>query len=392
MADYKVNFKQLKSRVGIEEVAYSLGYRVDKKAGIGRYFEMVLGDASHKIDTIIVRNTSDKSMQSFFRRDGGKGDVVTLIKENLNSFFVDGKDDWQKVAKVLARFANMPEPEFSEKYSGKNISRQVFDPTRYRTKSIDAEHIPALFAGRGISAETVRAFSPFISLVYDKRNENFSGYNVGFPYTDSKTIGAVGYELRGLGGYKSKAAGTNSSTASWVADFSRGYGQGVKAVFFCESALDAMAFYQMNRTRLDSDIALVSLGGTFSDGQIQDVMKRFPSARPYDCFDNDIAGRMYAVRLIGLAEGKPFNVLKTEKGLAVELAGVKKEIDLDRSLTEQLAESFPIRGKVGHWSAPKNFKDWNDCLQGKPIEPVFHPDKSDRDLNLAQRRNSSLKI
>ena len=63
-----------------------------------------------------------------------------------------------------------------------------------------------------------------------------------------------------MGGYKSKAAGTDSSTAAWVADLSHGRNGLMRHVFFCESAFDAMAFFQMNRTRLGEDIALVSLG------------------------------------------------------------------------------------------------------------------------------------
>ena len=39
MTDYKVNFKELKSRVGVTDVAYALGYRLDRKAGVGRYIE-----------------------------------------------------------------------------------------------------------------------------------------------------------------------------------------------------------------------------------------------------------------------------------------------------------------------------------------------------------------
>ena len=37
MTDYKVNFKDLKAKVGIDDVAYALGYRLDRKAGVGRY-------------------------------------------------------------------------------------------------------------------------------------------------------------------------------------------------------------------------------------------------------------------------------------------------------------------------------------------------------------------
>ena len=97
-----------------------------------------------------------------------------------------------------------------------------------------------------------------------------------------------GYEIRGYGGYKSKAAGTDSSSAAWVADFSGGNPEAVRCVFFCESAFDAMAFHQMNRNQLHPDVALVSLGGTFSDNQITGVMNRFPNAKAFDCFDNDI--------------------------------------------------------------------------------------------------------
>ena len=86
MPDYKVNFKELKARVGVTDVAYALGYRLDRKAGVGRYIELVLGDGREKRDTIIVSHPNDRSAQTFFRRDGSKGDVLTLIRENLDAF------------------------------------------------------------------------------------------------------------------------------------------------------------------------------------------------------------------------------------------------------------------------------------------------------------------
>lgn len=86
MPDYKVNFKELKARVGVTDVAYALGYRLDRKAGVGRYIELVLGDGREKRDTIIVSHPNDRGAQMFFRRDGSKGDVLTLIRENLGAF------------------------------------------------------------------------------------------------------------------------------------------------------------------------------------------------------------------------------------------------------------------------------------------------------------------
>ncbi|EJX05813.1 hypothetical protein EVA_06077, partial [gut metagenome] len=203
MTDYKVNFQDLKARVGIDDVAYELGYRLDRKAGIGRYIEMVLGDGKEKRDTLIISHPQDKAAQRFFRRNGSKGDVVTLIRENLSSFHVSGKNEWQKIAKVLARFAHMPEPEYREDFEYVKSAGHTkdFDSSRYEVKPINPDKIPALFAQRGLSDETVRTFASFIKLVLDKKNENFDGYNIGFPYTKGENKRIRGFEIRGYGGY-----------------------------------------------------------------------------------------------------------------------------------------------------------------------------------------------
>lgn len=322
MADYKVNFKELKSRVGIDDIAYSLGYRLDRKAGVGRYIELVLGNGNDKRDTLIISNPRNKSAQTFFRRDGSKGDVVTLIRENLNAFFVSGKDDWEKIAKVMARFANMPEPEYREdrEFVKSVKADQTFDASRYEVKPVQAEKISLIFSQRGLSADTVKDLSPYLTLLRDKRNDKFDGYNAAFPYTD-KDDKVKGYEIRGFGGYKSKAAGTDSSSSAWVADLSGGNREAVKRVFFFESAFDAMAFYQVHKAQLDKETALVSIGGTFSDGQITGTMARFPHAKAFDCFDNDLAGRIYGLRMMALLEEIPMKISKVEKGIRVEAKG-----------------------------------------------------------------------
>lgn len=393
MPDYKVNFKELKARVGVTDVAYALGYRLDRKAGVGRYIELVLGDGQEKRDTIIVSHPNDRGAQTFFRRDGSKGDVLTLIRENLDAFFVTGKDDWQKTAKVMARFANMPEPEYNDdrEYVKSVRAASAFDASRYEVRSVNPDKIPPLFAGRGLSDDTVRLFAPFISLIRDKRNGNFDGYNIGFPYTNAD--GQVkGYEIRGYGGYKSKAAGTDSSSSAWVADLSGNNPEAVKSVFFCESAFDAMAFHQMNKGQLHPDVALVSLGGTFSDNQIVGVMDRFPNAKAFDCFDNDIAGRIYGLRMIGLLEGFPMKINRADGGLQVESGGKSFTVNPGKALQPQLAAHLPLRYRTGQWLPPKAFKDWNDCLLNKPTASVLAPCKEERNQNLVERRKGNFKI
>ncbi len=394
MTDYKVNFKDLKAKVGIDDVAYTLGYRLDRKAGVGRYIEMVLGDGKDKQDALVISHPQDKAAQRFFRRDGSRGDVVTLIRENLNAFNVSGKDEWQKIAKVLSRFANMPEPEYREdrEYVQSVRPHAAFDNSRYEVKPINPDKIPAIFQQRGLSDETVRTFAPFIRLIRDRKNENFDGYNIGFPYTNGENNQVRGYEMRGYSGYKSKAAGSDSSSSAWVADLSGGNQQAVKNVFFCESAFDAMAFYQQNQSLLKNDTALASLGGTFSDGQVQGVMKRFPNARPFDCFDNDLAGRIYGLRMLSLLEDIPMRINKVEDVIRIEAKGKTFDLVQGRSFLEQLSEQLSIRYKMGQWLPPKAFKDWNDCLLNKPIDIKPSLSQEDRKNNLAERRNAGPKL
>lgn len=392
MTDYKVNFKELKSRVGIDDIAYALGYKLDRKAGVGRYIELVLGDGKNKRDTLIVSNPHDKAAQTFFRRDGSKGDVVTLIRENLHAFQVTGRDEWQKTAKVLARFANQPEPEYGEDREYVRWSATVskaFDASRYEVRQLDKEHLPFLFSLRGLSDDTVKTIAPFITLVRDKRNEKFDGCNIGFPYTSGEDDKVRGYEIRGFGGYKAKAAGTDSTASAWVADLSGGMPQ---KVFFLESAFDAMAFYQCNRAQLGRDIALVSLGGTFSDGQVKGVMDRFPKARAYACFDNDLAGRIYGLRLMALLEGISLKINRQDGRLRIEAKGKSFELNPDKPLLTQVSQHLSIRYRMGQWPPPKAFKDWNDCLLNKPMAITPSPNKNDRERNLAERRNNPLKI
>lgn len=109
---YDYNFKDLKSKVGIDDIALHLGYQIDRRAGLGRYIELVLpGSDGNPQDRIVVSHPNDKSRQSYFRRaDGRLGDVFNFVIENKSSFGETGRSDWEIAAKVLAKFANEPLP------------------------------------------------------------------------------------------------------------------------------------------------------------------------------------------------------------------------------------------------------------------------------------------
>ena len=393
-----VNFKYLKAKVGVDDIAYHLGYRLDRSAGVGRYIEMVLPDTTGHKDKLIIKNPKEKAAQTYFRRNGAKGgDVVSLIRENLNSFHESGRNEWEIIGKVMARFANEPIPDYGDSlYLAKAgySDNRVFDPKLYETKEIgsDLSEVMAFFAQRGINEETVAVFAPFIKQIRDSCHTTYKQFNIGFSYTEAGKDKVVGYEIRGFGSFKSKAAGTNSTTGAWIADLSQGGEPAdIRNVYFAESAYDIMAFYQLNHLRLDAAHSVfVSLGGTFSDGQVKGIMSHYPEAKAMDCFDNDLAGRIYGIRMAALLEGIRMNIHKEDSEIKITIGDKNFDIPNDQLSIRELRKHVHIRYNVGEWKAAENYKDWNDQLMGKQLEVVPIENKFARDRNLADRREKGV--
>lgn len=393
-----VNFKDLKTKVGVDDIAYYLGYRLDRSAGVGRYIEMVLPDTTGHKDKLIIKNPKEKAAQTYFRRNGAKGgDVVSLIRENLNSFHESGRNEWEIIGKVMARFANEPIPDYGDSlYLAKAgySDNRVFDPKLYETKEIgsDLSEVMAFFAQRGINEETVAVFAPFIKQIRDSCHTTYKQFNIGFSYTEAGKDKVVGYEIRGFGSFKSKATGTNSTTGAWIADLSQGGEPAdIRNVYFAESAYDIMAFYQLNHLRLDAAHSVfVSLGGTFSDGQVKGIMSHYSEAKAMDCFDNDLAGRIYGIRMAALLEGIRMNIHKEDSEVKITIGDKNFNIPNDQLSIRELRKHVHIRYNVGEWKAAENYKDWNDQLMGKQLEVVPIENKFARDRNLADRREKGV--
>ena len=390
-----VSFKELKSRVGVDDIAFSLGYRIDKKAGVGRYMELVLGDPNNPSDKIVVKNSPDKSQQFYFRRDGSKGDVVGFIKENLNSFAVSGSNDWIKVLNVLIKHSNLPISINEDKsyIASKSNTQKTFDPTRYNVFKIKSEKTPYILRMRGFSEDCVKAMGDNVLFIQDLRNKNYDGYNIGFPYINPANSQLCGYEIRGNNGFKSKAAGTDSAHSAWIAEFPKDSPKSIRDVYFFESSFDAMAFYQINKVKISSrPFALVSVGGSFNPQLSEDIMKRFPSARAWDCFDNDLAGQQYSANLVKTIDKADFEIETTENNINIKHGDTRLQCPKEGFSFQQAAIDLGINYSTGHWKSPRNYKDWNDCLLGNKIEPELSTSKYKRDENLAKQRQSKQKF
>ena len=395
----KVDFKELKGKVGIDDVAYSLGYRINRKAGVGKYVEMALYDSRGHIDSIVIRNPKDKASQSYFRHNGrGGGDVIAFIMENLGSFNDVGQNQWDKVGRILNRMADNPDPDLADgKYLEKmGYKQEPFDPSRYEVQPI-TEHLKNgmnYMLPRGFSEETVRTFAPYIVRLMDKQSENFKDFNLGFPYRVPGSDEVVGYEIRGYNKFKSKATGSNSTTAAWIVDMASVENpMAVRNVYFGESAYDIMAFWQANRLKLDKESSVfVSIGGTFSDLQVSTIMKHYERACAVDCFDNDLAGRIYSLRMASVLGDRHLNIVKTDDYVMVNAGGKEIRLSHDETSLSELSKHFRIPKRLSLWKPPKTFKDWNDVIMNKPFVQTEEVNKFQRNKALEERRNKGRKL
>lgn len=394
------DFKALKEKVGIDDIAYSLGYRVNRLAGVGKFVEMCLTDGNGKhIDTIVIRNPKDKAGQSFFRHNAmGKGDVINFIKENIDSFHEQGRNQWEKIANILRKFANEPIPDIGDSAYLKKMGyteSQHFDASRYEVQPM-AEHLKngmMYMTPRGFSKETLKTFSPFIVRIKDLKSDRFNDYNIGFPYREPGKDEILGYEIRGYGNFKGKVTGTNSTTAAWIASLSREENlMAVRNVYFAESAYDIMAFYQANAMRIDRETSVfVSIGGTFSDRQVTGIMRHYENANAVDCFDNDLAGRIYGIRMAGLLSGKHLNIVKCDDAVRITLDGKEVAFKEAETTLQEVSRHMGFSSRMRQWKPPKAFKDWNDVIMNKPFIQLTQKDKFERDAALEKRRSSGLK-
>ena len=399
MKEHQIDFKALKAKVGIDDIAYSLGYQVDRKAGMGRYIEFVLPDAAGgRRDTIIVSHIHDKAQQTFFRRNGQHGDVINFIQENANSFGIIGRNNWDLISKVLAKFANQPiEDKPQRAYAQLNSPNKPFDPNLYQVEPIlqNLDAAQYIFRQRNIKKETIEDFAPWIQRVRDTRF-NSDYVIIGFPYTPPGSDKGERYEIRGYGRIKRKATGTNSTTAAWIVDFSKNNNpKDIKQVYFAESAYDIMAFYQANKAKLKGELdqsVFVSIGGTFSNQQVGGIMDHYVNARAVDCIDNDVPGRIYGMRMVGVVEKVPLNIVQTDDAIRVNVNGVEHKLDPQKATLNSLHDFIRFKRSYGVEKAPAAFKDWNDVVMNKPSSQILSKSKYEREDNLREKRMGGLKM
>ena len=387
------DYKAFKEKVGVDDVASYLGYKLDRKAGVGKFVEYNIRDGrGRKIDSIVISHPNEKSSQTYFHRNGASGgDAISLIREHINEFCVTGSSEQEMLQAVMSKLTSDDSFIAKSEDRYKELQSQTFDIKRFQMESA-AEHFDAVmsfFRGRGIDEETVRTFLPFIMRVTDTEAQ-YKYKDLAFPYTRPGNEKIEGFELRGYNNFRQKAAGTNSSSAAWIADFTKEQPDNAKNVYFFESGYDAMAFYQVNKSRLNLETTVfVSTGGTFSSQQVRGITDYYPQARYWDCFDNDVPGILYGIRMESLLSGQFINIVTTNDTVIFQKGTDEIRMPKDEVTLNKVREKLGMDRHVYVWKAPKAFKDWNDVTMNRPMKDLPVKSKYQRDENLRENRRKN---
>lgn len=372
----KYTFEDYKERISIMEVAIDLGYKFDKSVGRTQPCFVLSDNNGREMDKIYIKNPQNNAIQGYWRRTlsgkHGSGDLIGFVKENIRLFpeHINARNEIDAINKVLARFANViDKPDYKMQefiQENKNWQPKVFNEDRFlKFQEGKVDQAMKFLTQRGISREIVQLFSNNFEIVKDQESpRNYK--NIGFPYTLPGEEKTNGYELRGYGGFKSKAEGTDSTKSSWQAYLGNNKSL-ISQLHFAESALDIMAFVEIYKDRLNLEECLfISFGGTFSEAQLQGLRNKYPGGTLNLHFDNDLNGIVYDCRTAAILKGE--NLKCKSDGNDIYFSIKEKTFNIP-------IESFSFntfKNKLGGlgdeiivFKAPSPYKDWNDVLMSQ---------------------------
>lgn len=378
------SYKKYRDKVSMIAVLDELGYRAARGKGRGAPVMQLLDSNGNVIDEVVVFNPHNWAITNYWRRHSrpgfrDSGDVAQIIKDNITSYpeLATARNVDDAVNKVLMRMSNtvVDEKYILNKPSLAYINKPIrpFHLQDFDRDKGNWQKAMRYFKERGIDEYTAQLFKDNYELIRDTRSD-FKSHNLGFPYRRPGQADIVGYEIRGYGKYKSKAEGTDSTNACWIAYLGKlGTPERIPAhdieyIHIAESAYDVMSYVQLHQGRLDFDRSIfVSVGGTFTNNMMNSLLTTYKDATPVLHFDNDITGVMYDIRTAAIKAGKTLRST-TANGEVVFYYGDKTiTVPADNLSYAQFIKAANLhsedRPKVKIEKAPGEFKDFNEILQ-----------------------------
>lgn len=432
----ELTYEDFKQRLTIQDLLLDAGYHMNRRDGL-RYPSYVRLDSDGRRirgDKFIVTGNNTCCFQPPTYKNFN---IISFIKEHPDFFsdYTPGMSPDRLVNLVCNRLLNHPidnrevmifDPIKNAKpFRLDNYDLFRFDPEKWETQ----KKFYPFFVHRGIDLRTQAAFKDHFMLA-TKVNDKLSYTNLSFPLHVPGKDEIVGFEERGrmrklAETYKGKAEGSNSSQGLWIANLSDVPLEKAERVLWFESAYDAMAYHQLNRKDgRDQDAVYVSTGGHPTQKQFMGMLEAAPLATHYLCFDNDQAGKKFAINFAysPTPEWKDYvnsmtDPLRKESGDADllpesiapfyckaenaeiefysskssglvckdELEEIKQEaISARHDFHQRIEEALPFRKNIVIRTAPDGHKDWNDML----LAHLKHAQENDNDETLTNKRGT----
>lgn len=380
------SFSDYLQRVNIQEVLKEAGYVLNRKDGI-RYPSYIRLDASgHKVSGdkfLITRN----GQCCFQPPEDKRYNVISFITEHPEKFdqYRPDMNPYYLVHCVCSKILNEPVPDRNAAIFDFRKERDPFSLSTYNIRRWDKDDYKPFypyFVSRGINLSTQSAFRQDFMLAERQSADGKSYASLSFPLRipSAGPVGdVVGLEQRGRRrsdgtSYKGMAAGSNSSEGLWIASPNRRSTlEQTRNVYWFESAYDAMAYYQLHRSK-DYDArygVYVSTGGNPSVGQMRGVLEAAPDARHHLCFDEDAAGWQFVenFRTVAGLNRPQAAVPKPEYGDTLarpDLIPYLESLKARETLTDKVRNIFTSRGRKEEFAyvlsgdmnlLPDDFKD-----------------------------------
>lgn len=419
--------------LSIKDILVDAGYTLNKRDGL-RYPSYVrYGSDGTRIrgDKFIVTQNGN----CCFRPPEQKlYNVISFIKAFPEKFteFRGGISSDHLVNLVCNRLMNNPIVDKSIRYRNQTAEVKQFSLDDYtlhlfnpQDRETQKKFYP-YFKHRGIDLYTQYAFHKHITLATKERPDGKSYTNLSFPLTlpNDKEHNIVGFEERGRPqsdgtSYKGKAEGSNSSNGLWIANLSGKSLQDAEKVLWFESAYDAMAYYQLHRqSGTDTKAVYVSTGGNPTENQFAGMVNVAPQAKHHLCFDNDNAGRIFALNFafqpklelrdyvyslknpMDLKSGDYSLLPKDTRELYAKAESLEIEYysskssglvckeDLDdikseailaiKEFNDSISEALPFRCSIAIEQIPSGHKDWNEALLLEKAKEIVPEETTER--------------
>jgi hypothetical protein len=129
-----------------------------------------------------------------------------------------------------------------------------------------------------------------------------------------------------------------------------------------KSALDAMSFYQLNANKIKlEESVFCSVGGYISPNQIKNTLSRYPQAKVHTCFDNDLNGNLYDIKVHGIISNSEIAIKENKDDVLFKTKGREFSINKNDISLESFREKSKIVAPMISHKAEKA-KDFNEIL------------------------------